>query len=389
MTDRGDTYQFADDADGDGVEDDFDNCPFVSNFDQTDSDGDTVGDTCDNCANFSNTNQSDINGNSIGDSCDADADSDNIPSASDDCPLSYNPGQEDTDGNGLGDACDPAYKDACRADPSAASCATDSDRDGVQNAADNCPFVSNPNQGDMDKDGTGDQCDLDKDGDGRQNFQDNCAGVANPSQVDIDNDGLGDAGNFGTDNQFESCDPKECFVTDRVAYQGMSDGDKASSCLDPNNAFDTRLAIAGPNNGTTDLHVGDVIEIRLFTNRLNELHSWSSSFGSQPGGSTSILDNAIGSAGTYPNTFQVGSDPKFSTIRFKADKVGTYSIAVTTQLVNGDTLGVTSSTQHIEANVSEGTGNSSGGCSSTQAEGALGALAIGLGFAAVLRRRRA
>ena len=37
MTDRGDTYQFADDFDGDGIEDDFDNCPFLSNWDQDDT----------------------------------------------------------------------------------------------------------------------------------------------------------------------------------------------------------------------------------------------------------------------------------------------------------------------------------------------------------------
>ena len=32
MTDRGDTYQFADDFDGDGIEDQYDNCPFATNY---------------------------------------------------------------------------------------------------------------------------------------------------------------------------------------------------------------------------------------------------------------------------------------------------------------------------------------------------------------------
>ncbi len=35
------------DADGDGVPDDFDNCPQVANADQADSDGDMIGDACD------------------------------------------------------------------------------------------------------------------------------------------------------------------------------------------------------------------------------------------------------------------------------------------------------------------------------------------------------
>jgi len=49
-TDLGDTYQYSDDFDEDGIEDDFDNCPFVPNRDQADSDGDGVGTACDNCA---------------------------------------------------------------------------------------------------------------------------------------------------------------------------------------------------------------------------------------------------------------------------------------------------------------------------------------------------
>src|SRR5690349_17454792 len=44
MTDRGETYQFADDFDGDGIEDQYDNCPFLANYDQTESDGDSAGD---------------------------------------------------------------------------------------------------------------------------------------------------------------------------------------------------------------------------------------------------------------------------------------------------------------------------------------------------------
>ncbi|MCK5796748.1 MAG: thrombospondin type 3 repeat-containing protein, partial [Deltaproteobacteria bacterium] len=47
-TDLGDTYQYADDYDNDGWEDDTDNCPFNANADQADADGDGAGDACDN-----------------------------------------------------------------------------------------------------------------------------------------------------------------------------------------------------------------------------------------------------------------------------------------------------------------------------------------------------
>ena len=53
------------------------------------------------------------------------------------------------------------------------------DRDGIGDACDNCPLVSNRDQGDGDGDGTGDVCD-------------NCPAVANADQSDIDGDGVGD-----------------------------------------------------------------------------------------------------------------------------------------------------------------------------------------------------
>ena len=60
------------DADGDGVPDEWDNCPLVYNPEQEDYDIDSVGDSCDNCIYAYNPLQEDSDGNGIGDSCEFD-----------------------------------------------------------------------------------------------------------------------------------------------------------------------------------------------------------------------------------------------------------------------------------------------------------------------------
>ena len=51
-----------------------------------DRDGDTILDEDDNCPDVSNTNQSDIDGDGIGDVCDDDIDGDGIINTEDNCP---------------------------------------------------------------------------------------------------------------------------------------------------------------------------------------------------------------------------------------------------------------------------------------------------------------
>ena len=105
-----------DDADEDGTCDEEDNCPNVSNQDQTDSDEDGIGNVCDNCSSSSNQDQADRDGDKIGDACDncpsvanqnqADSDQDGIGDTCDNCVNAANIDQADSDADGIGNVCE-------------------------------------------------------------------------------------------------------------------------------------------------------------------------------------------------------------------------------------------------------------------------------------------
>lgn len=127
------------DRDGDGVPDEFDNCPDHYNPDQADHDGDGIGDVCDVCSGLAGEDQTDTDHDGVGDACD-------------NCPTVGNIDQIDSDGDGLGDACDNC--------PLVANLdQLDTDEDEIGDACDNCPFDYNPLQTDTDEDGIGDACD--------------------------------------------------------------------------------------------------------------------------------------------------------------------------------------------------------------------------------------
>ncbi|MDQ3678473.1 MAG: PxKF domain-containing protein [Actinomycetota bacterium] len=107
-----------------------------------DGDGDGISDSSDNCPNVSNADQSDIDDDGIGDVCDSDRDGDGDANGNDNCPNVSNADQADLDGDGIGDVCDP-----------------DRDGDGDANGNDNCPDVANADQADADDDGQGTACD--------------------------------------------------------------------------------------------------------------------------------------------------------------------------------------------------------------------------------------
>jgi hypothetical protein len=78
----------------------------------------------------------------------------------------------------------------------------DIDKDGIPDIKDNCVFISNPDQQDLNNNGRGDACD-DFDQDGIINAQDNCPNNPNRDQIDSDGDGIGDV-----------CDTQENRITE-------------------------------------------------------------------------------------------------------------------------------------------------------------------------------
>ncbi len=185
----------ASDGDNDGVRDCEDNCPSDANAAHTEAtdcnaDGDTddpgeaIGEQCD------------ADGDGIGNLCDPDDDNDGIPddgddsgtigdnacssgittSCDDNCQFVSNSSQLDVDGDLIGDDCDPLV---------------DSDADTVPDSTDNCPQTPNADQ-DASACAT-DDGQTDADGDTVPDATDNCVNDTNADQDDTDGDGIGDA----------------------------------------------------------------------------------------------------------------------------------------------------------------------------------------------------
>ena len=375
-TDLGDTYQYADDYDEDGIEDDFDNCPFVPNRDQTDADSDEVGDACDNCRSVANEIQLDADGDRIGDVCDPDIDGDKVVNLDDNCPQVRNPTQMDTDSDTMGDACDAdidndgwenlvdncpfVYNpDQLNSDPNhfGDACNSDKDNDGVQDFADNCPLVRNPDQENADGDTLGDLCDADMDDDGIINEVDNCMRVKNPEQSDEDRDGMG---NVCDTNGF-------CFVVDRV-----------DACLDPSSVFTVY------SGEPRVIRTGEELPLLFWANRKNRALEYEWTIVDRPDKSTATIKHPRGSSTlSTPYNYHY---KKGRRVTFTPDYPGEYIIKLSARMVFEDDLYPgkrTASTQlYLTAE-----GDPVTGCS-TAGVGTAASLWSLLGFAWLVRRRR-
>jgi hypothetical protein len=176
-----------------------------------------------------------------------DADGDGIPDAQDNCPTVSNSAQTDTDFDGIGDACDAVN------DPN-----VDTDGDGLSNSEENS-IGTNPTNPDSDGDGVNDGQDgapldpnvtsLDADEDGVNDDVDNCPDVANADQAALDGDGIGDACDPDIDGDGVDNDD-DAFPTD-ASETTDTDGDDAFP-FDPDEQYDNDDDGVGNNADTDD-----------------------------------------------------------------------------------------------------------------------------------------
>lgn len=206
------TPAFPDD-DNDGVDNSADNCRVIVNSDQLNTDGDAQGNACDSDDDNDGVPDS-VDLYPLDNSRAGDADNDGVDRIFDNCPTTSNPTQLNTDGDTQGDDCDvdddnDGVADASDKFPLTPAASSDSDNDGFPGSwnsscdatchassgltLDNCPTTSNPTQANNDDDTQGDACDTDDDNDGVSDTYDSFP-LDNTQAGDYDSDGIDGVG---------------------------------------------------------------------------------------------------------------------------------------------------------------------------------------------------
>ena len=255
------------DADGDGIEDDSDNCASVANADQLDTDSDGLGNACDddddgdgieddsdNCASVANANQLDTDSDGLGNSCDNDDDGDGVADTTDAFPLDSEEAT-DTDGDGTGNNED-----------------TDDDGDTILDTTDVFPLISIGDETDTDADGAPNTCDAsclaagmtadtDDDGDGIADTTDTFPLDAS-EQSDSDGDGTGDNADVFPLDATETLDTDDDGFGNNADTDDdgdeVSDAQEALDGTDPldrydcNGCFDFDIDLDGETAALTD-----------------------------------------------------------------------------------------------------------------------------------------
>ncbi|MCH2337357.1 MAG: hypothetical protein MK316_08860 [Pseudomonadales bacterium] len=185
------------DTDGDGLEDDSDNCASVANAEQLDTDSDGLGNACDDdddgdgvadttdAFSLDSEETTDTDGDGTGNNEDTDDDGDTILDTADVFPLISIGDETDTDADGAPNTCDAS----CLAAGMTAD--TDDDGDGIADTTDAFPLDASE-QSDSDGDGTGDNADVFP-LDATETLDTDHDGLGNNADTDDDGDAVSDA----------------------------------------------------------------------------------------------------------------------------------------------------------------------------------------------------
>ena len=230
------------DDDGDGVPNDRDNCPTVSNPGQVDGDGDGVGDACDNCPQTANPTQQDSYGGTSGDACE-DTDGDGVADVIDldddnDAIPDTVEGQVDTDGDGVPDIRD-----------------LDSDNDGLLDLDESGLTPAVIAQADQDRDGTTDEGALGDNGWADVAEQTPDSGLLGYTVADTDDDGVFDFRDLDSENdaindviEGQPSDRNVDADGDGLVDGADTDGDGLRDAVDAQDGFGAQSVPAPPNS---------------------------------------------------------------------------------------------------------------------------------------------